>query len=877
MPRHRIPNLLGLAALTVASLGLAPAAADDGAVLPVDPPVLGAAVPRGGFEVTPADPIAPATDRTVDGDPADWIGEAASYAGAVVHSAGELIYTDHLFDAYGADDGTDTERRSGLGALEEALPEAYRLEATINANLPGQLGFPPPPVIGTPPQYGDLDLQPHADLVELRLAADDAALWTLARTSQMGAPDRTALLLLLDRDGAEHDGATVPFDAGITTDRADVAVLLADDRGWVADLATGEVDALPAGSVATDPSDFTNAIEAALPLDRLGLDDVDGAVAVTAATGTFAPEGPGFADTGLGANLANVAFRTQEPVREWFDEQQALALHAGSIDAFLHPVDLDDLRAGRTDELRPGPGYHERVFASTTPGLADTGAREGLFQHYGLYLPSAITEARATGDVLPLQLWLHWRGGNAHSAASLAPGIFRHFGEDRDGIVVSPRGRGTSTWYVGRGHADVLEVLDDVEASQPTDEDRVYLSGHSMGGWGSYLFSILYPDRFAAALPVAGPVTQGAWTGLDLDQCDELSFEGDSPCYIEANDGRARDQHTRRMLDNLRNLPIGMFYAAADELVPITGAIRQHERLLELGYRHRFFNFPAHEHFTHPIVDEWAAGVAYLDRFEREDRPAHVTYLRDRAFEAAVNEVRSGGVAFDWRFDSAYWMRHLELADDAAVARFDGRSLALAEAEPLVLPDTDLPTGVQQTGPYTVTGLQWVDDPLALDPEPVNGFALELAGASGVQLDLPRMAIDVSAPVLGEVSSEEPLRLRLAGPWAATPSVEVDGVEIAVTRTADDDGTSVVVVDVPSGDVSLTVTPASDDGNGDDTFPGDPDDPPGRSGQAPGRGGDGPPGPGGDGPPDAGAPHVGQGGGATVGAAALAHLRARAD
>jgi pimeloyl-ACP methyl ester carboxylesterase len=827
-------TLMLLTALALGALGLAPAPASGSGALPVDPPVLGSEVPRGSWTLGAADPIAPAA-RSVDGDVVDWVGEAPGYAGTVVHSAGELIYTDHLFDAYGADDGTDTQRRERLGALEGAVPEAYRLEATINANLPGQVGVPPPPVIGTDAHYGNLGFDATTDLVELRLAADADRLWVLARTSQLHEADQTALLLLLDTDGQQRDELEVPFDTGITTERANLAVLLVGDGGHLADLDTGAVTPLPPGSVATNPEGFTNAIEAALPLQLLGAEPV----AVTAATGAHDPDAGddtgGFADTGLGANLANVAFRLDEPVREWFDERQALALHAGSIDEFLHELDFDDLRAGRTDTFVPGPGYHERVFASTTPGLAQESGREGLFQHYGLYLPTAIVEARESGEVLPLQLWLHWRGGNAHSAGAMTPGVFRHFGEDRDGIVVSPRGRGTSTWYVSRGHADVLEVLDDVEATQPTDPDRVYLSGHSMGGYGSYLFAVLYPDRFAATLPVAGPVTQGAWTGVDVDGCDEFAYDEYTPCYIQANDGRARDQHTRRMLDNLRNTPIGMFYAAADELVPISGAVRQHERLLELGYRHRFFNFPAHEHFTHPVVDEWAAGVAYLDQFVRDENPPEVTYLRDRAFEAAVNEVRAGGITFDWRFDSAYWMSELELADGAEVARFDGRSLAIAGPDPLVVPDTDAPTGVNQAGPYTVTGLQWIDDPLATDVEHSNGFEAELTGASRVRLDLPRMGLDTTESVTGEVTSEQPLELQLAGDWEATPVVEVDGEQVDAQLVDDD----LLTVTLPDGDRTVTVTPQEPDDAGGH---------PGRSGEAPGRGGDGPPG----GPPGPG-------------------------
>jgi dienelactone hydrolase len=775
MRTRRTVTLAAAGALALASLGLGPVAttSDGSGALPVDPPVLGAEVPRGTWAVAPSEPVAPSS-KTVDGDPSDWIGEPTMFAGTVVHSAGELIYTDHLFDAYGADDGRDTDRRELFESAEEAVPEAYRAEATVNANLPGQVGAPQPPVVGTDPHYGNLAYQSHADLVELRFAADGMDLWVLARTAQMDRPDQTALLLLVD-SGENTGTADVPFNSGITTDRADIAVLLTGDRGWVADLARGAVTALATGSVATDPSGFTNAIEAAVPLALLGSGQ---ALDVAAATGSFDGDG-GFVSTGLGANLANVAFRLDEPVREWFDERQALSLHAGTIDPFFQRVDVGALQAGATEEFHPGAGYHDRIFASTTPGLAVESAREGLFQHYGVYLPSAV----ADGEPLPLQWWLHWRGGNAHSAAALAPGIFRHMGEDRDGIVVSPRGRGTSTWYVGRGHADVLEVWDDLFATFAIDADRVYLSGHSMGGWGSYLFALLYPDRFAATLPVAGPVTQGAWTGVDFPGCDEFQSGEYSPCYISANDGRPRDQHTRKMLENLRNVPIAMFYGAADELVPIAGAARNHERLLELGYRHRFYTFPTYEHYTHPIVDEWAEGIAYLDTFTRDENPAHVTYARDLPFERAVNEVRAGGIAFDWRFDSAYWMSGLEIADGRDRAEFDGQSLALDGADPLILPDAGGPASERQVGPYVYSGLQWLDDSGAVAH--ANVFTASLTGASGVTLDLARMGIDVDQAVTATVTSDETLVLRLVGPWQAAPLVFVDGERASSSRNGD--------------------------------------------------------------------------------------------
>ncbi len=57
---------------------------------------------------------------------------------------------------------------------------------------------------------------------------------------------------------------------------------------------------------------------------------------------------------------------------------------------------------------------------------------------------------------------------------------------------------------------------------------------------------------------------------------------------------------------------------------------------MNLGYRHRYYLFPNHEHYSHPVVDEWAEGVRYLHQFTRDAIPERVTYIRYMAFEQSV-------------------------------------------------------------------------------------------------------------------------------------------------------------------------------------------------------------------------------------------------
>ena len=309
-------------------------------VLPLVPgtasaaPVLSTEVPP-GTAVKSALANAAASAKTVDGSAADWRGRLPRFGGALLYSRGELVYQDHLFDAWGPDDGRDAERLAVQDPLLEALPETYRIDPALQANLPGEFGLPAPEQLEFSTNYGDVEDAYPADLSQLRLAATGDDLFVLARTTTMleDADVRSALLVLLDTGGEESEPLDVPFGAGIQTTRADKALLLIENRGWIADLRSQAVVALPSGSVATDAAGWGNAIEARVSRELVG--DVQ---SVAAASGLADPGADRLKDLGLGANLANVAFRTDEPVRDWWDKRQALALHAGTIDPFFQEL-----------------------------------------------------------------------------------------------------------------------------------------------------------------------------------------------------------------------------------------------------------------------------------------------------------------------------------------------------------------------------------------------------------------------------------------------------------------------------------------------------------------------------------------------------------
>jgi hypothetical protein len=160
-------------------------------------PVLTADIPAGGGTTTP---LRPAHDagRVVDGNPSDWTGTLPGFGGAQFYSHGEFVYEDHIFDAYGADNGQDAQRLAVEQPLQDAIPETYRVDPALEY-VPEEFGIPMGPFTYST-HYGDLEHQDQADLSQVRLGTDaDSNLWLLARTTTMSdTKPATALLVLLD-------------------------------------------------------------------------------------------------------------------------------------------------------------------------------------------------------------------------------------------------------------------------------------------------------------------------------------------------------------------------------------------------------------------------------------------------------------------------------------------------------------------------------------------------------------------------------------------------------------------------------------------------------------------------------------------------------
>ncbi|WP_425613879.1 prolyl oligopeptidase family serine peptidase [Anatilimnocola sp. NA78] len=126
-------------------------------------------------------------------------------------------------------------------------------------------------------------------------------------------------------------------------------------------------------------------------------------------------------------------------------------------------------------------------------------AGEETTLHYWLYLP-ANHDGKAK---FPLMMFLHGsgeRGDDLDVVKKHGPPKVCETQKDWAFITISPQCPKEKRW-----DAETLaKLVDHVAKQQNADEQRLYITGLSMGGSGTWALTSKYPDKFAAAVPMCG-------------------------------------------------------------------------------------------------------------------------------------------------------------------------------------------------------------------------------------------------------------------------------------------------------------------------------------------------------------------------------------
>jgi len=142
------------------------------------------------------------------------------------------------------------------------------------------------------------------------------------------------------------------------------------------------------------------------------------------------------------------------------------------------------------------------VRAGQRPGVFAMTVTREVRMNYLLYLPKDYGKA---DKKWPLILFLHGageRGSDLNLVKKHGPAKLVAEGKDFDFIIISPQCRQESWWPTMA--EDLKLLVDDIAGKYQVDKSRMYITGLSMGGYGTWSMIIKYPDMFAAAAPICG-------------------------------------------------------------------------------------------------------------------------------------------------------------------------------------------------------------------------------------------------------------------------------------------------------------------------------------------------------------------------------------
>lgn len=142
----------------------------------------------------------------------------------------------------------------------------------------------------------------------------------------------------------------------------------------------------------------------------------------------------------------------------------------------------------------------------------------------------------ASQEKWPLILFLHGAGECGEDLALVKihgpPKLVEQRPDDFPFIVVSPQAPPAQDRpYVDHWDVRLLEeLLDHVVKTFPVDSDRIYLTGLSMGGFGTLRLAARNPNRFAAVAPICG----GGWPhyGEPLQKMPIWFFHGEKDTVV---------------------------------------------------------------------------------------------------------------------------------------------------------------------------------------------------------------------------------------------------------------------------------------------------------------------------------------------------------
>lgn len=183
------------------------------------------------------------------------------------------------------------------------------------------------------------------------------------------------------------------------------------------------------------------------------------------------------------------------------------------------------------------------------------------------------------------------------------------------------------------GRSDALEVLDLARKRIPHDDSRVFLTGHSMGGHGTWHLGTTYPDLFGAIGPSAGWISFSTYAGgLKVENpsdAEKVLLAATSP------------SDTLSRVKNLQPLGVYILHGDADDNVPVTEARKMRDTLATFHTDFTLYEKKGANHWWNDQDEPGASCVDWApmyDFFSRRRKP-EPREIRDLNFSTSAPNV----------------------------------------------------------------------------------------------------------------------------------------------------------------------------------------------------------------------------------------------
>ncbi len=211
----------------------------------------------------------------------------------------------------------------------------------------------------------------------------------------------------------------------------------------------------------------------------------------------------------------------------------------------------------------------------------------GTTYKYQVFVPDNWTKKQKW----PVILFLHGAGerdddGLIQTEVGIGTAIRRHRGRF-PAVIVMPQCR-KNVWWAESNMADVaMAALAQAQKEFHGDAARTYLTGLSMGGYGTWFLAGKYPGRFAAIAPICG--------GILVPDMARMQSADDNVPYTEAAKKIGA------------STPIWIFHGGDDPVVPVSESRRMNDAMKALGGEVHYTEYPGVGH------NSWEKAYAEAD------------------------------------------------------------------------------------------------------------------------------------------------------------------------------------------------------------------------------------------------------------------------